>query len=141
MLLSRGDKKKKAIAAASAVKARGGFDKSYAYTPAMLCDERVFVIDDAQLIGESDESGRLFLFTELLFDAYILYCMPENPEGHEHELLEKAVDEMVSDLADQLPIEGMRLVLPVSFTVRKVPTGDERNPAFRQYATAEFKIR
>lgn len=141
MQLNRGEIKRRAIKAASAVRARAGFEETYTYTPSTLCKNRVFVIDDATYNADVDESGMVFMCADLLFDAYILVAMPENPCEHDYELSEKAVDEIISDLAGQLSANNLRLVLPLKFTTRKVRNTDERNPSFTNYATAEFKIR
>lgn len=141
MLLKRGDTKKRAADAAHAVRARGGFGGIYTYTPQTLSEKNVFVIDDARLDGEVDESGRVVLCSEMVFSAYILVALDTDPCEHDFELVEKAVDEMLDDLAGQLKGQNLRLVLPVEYRTRKVRNSDERNPGYTSYSTAEFKLR
>lgn len=141
MQLNRGEIKERAVAAASAVRARGGFEASFAYTPAHLCNDRVFVIDDARLSADPDESGNTFFYAELLFDAYIMVALPSDPCEHDYQAAEKAIDEMVTDMMDKLPAQNLRMELPMEFRTRKVRSTKDRNPTFTTYATAEFKIR
>ena len=140
MLLKRGDKKKKIRAAAQAVRARGGFEAVYTYTPEVLTSCLVFVVDDAEQAFGLFEDGSIS-YPDLEFEAYVLAGLPDEPGEEDFEKAEQEIDELMIDLADQLKAARLHLVGPIAYSRRKVPSDANRDPSFTSYKTAEFKIR
>lgn len=138
--MSRTSKKNKIKAVAHEVRAEGGFNSVYIFTPLCMDDQYAFVVDDATVTHDFDESGLHALFQEIELEAYVMVRLPKDPCEHHHEDADRRVDSLVDDLRERLASSFFRIGETIRYSTRIMPQDGTRNADRILYKAAQLKI-